>query len=106
MISKGCWQVAVPGQEIINQVDGMICDMRQHVTQPGFGVGTVQPGRADQRVDRGAALAAAVGAGEQVSDQIRPFSANGHVRVPATMMWSSTRTSTRASAWISVRVSS
>lgn len=37
----------------------MIGDMRQHVTQPGFGVDTVQLARADQRVDRG-------GAGEQV----------------------------------------
>ena len=66
MISKGCWQVAVPGQEIINPIDGMIGDMCQHVTQPGFGVDTVQLARADQRVDRGGALAAAVGAGEQV----------------------------------------
>lgn len=47
--------------------------MRQHVTQPGFGVDTVQLGRADQRVDRGSALAAAVGAGEQVV-----AAANGH----------------------------
>ena len=66
MISKGCWQVAVPGQEIINPVGGMIGDMRQHVTQPGFGVDTVQLGGAEQRVDRGGALAAAVGAGEQI----------------------------------------
>ena len=66
VISKGCWQVAVPGLEIINPIDGMIGDMRQHVTQPGFGVDTVQLGRADQRVDRGGALAAAVGAGEHV----------------------------------------
>jgi hypothetical protein len=44
----------------------MIGDMRQHVTQPGFGVDTVQLGCADQRVDRRCALAAAVGAGEQV----------------------------------------
>ena len=66
VISKGCWQVAVPGQEIINPIDGMIGDMRQHVTQPGFGVDTVQLGRADQRVDRGGALAAAVGAGKQI----------------------------------------
>lgn len=49
--------------------------MRQHVTQPGFGVDTVQPGRADQRVDRGGALAAAVGAGEQIV-----AAPNGHAR--------------------------
>ena len=40
--------------------------MRQHVTQPGFGVDTVQLGRADQRVDRGSTFAAAVGASKQV----------------------------------------
>ncbi|NVD69565.1 hypothetical protein HUX88_03210 [Duganella sp. BJB1802] len=33
VISKGCWQVAVPRQEIINPVNGMIGEMRQHVTQ-------------------------------------------------------------------------
>jgi hypothetical protein len=44
----------------------MIGDMRQHVTQPGFGVDTVQLGCADQRVDGSGTLAAAVGAGEQV----------------------------------------
>jgi hypothetical protein len=41
VISESCWQVAVPRQEFINPVDGMIGDMRQHVTQPGFGVDTV-----------------------------------------------------------------
>jgi len=45
----GCWQVAVPRQEIINPVGGMIGDMRQHVAQSGFGVETVQLGRANQR---------------------------------------------------------
>ena len=40
--------------------------MRQHVTQPGFGVDIVQLGGADQRIDRGGALTTAVGAGEQV----------------------------------------
>ena len=43
----------------------MIGDMRQHVTQPSFGVDTVQLGRADQRVDRSCALPAAVGASKQ-----------------------------------------
>ena len=40
--------------------------MRQHVTQPRFGVDTVQLGRADQRLDRSGAFAAAVGASKQV----------------------------------------
>ena len=56
----------MPRQEIINPVDGMIGDMRQHVTQPSFGIDTVQLGRADQRVDRGGSFATAVGAGEQI----------------------------------------
>jgi len=36
VISKGCWQAAVPGQEFINPVNGVFGDMRQHVTQSGF----------------------------------------------------------------------
>ncbi len=36
------------------------------MAQPGLGVNTVELGRADQRVDRGGTLAAAVGTGEQV----------------------------------------
>lgn len=40
--------------------------MLQLVTQPGFGIDTVQLGGADQRVDRGAASTAAVGASVQL----------------------------------------
>lgn len=40
--------------------------MCQHVTQPGFGGGPVQLGGADQGVNRGSQLAAAVDANEQV----------------------------------------
>jgi hypothetical protein len=39
--------------------------MYQHMAQPGFGI-PVQLGWTDQRVHRSGALAAAVGAGEQV----------------------------------------
>lgn len=41
-------------------------DMRQHAPQPGLGGDAVQLGRADQRVARGGALAAAVGTSIQV----------------------------------------
>ena len=51
---------AVPGQEVIDPVDRMIGDVSQHMAQPRFGVDTVELGRADQRVDRRCALAAAV----------------------------------------------
>lgn len=47
--------------------------MRQHVTQPGFEVDTVQLGPADQRIDRGGALAASFGAGKQIV-----AASNGH----------------------------
>lgn len=39
------------------------------MAQPGFGVNTVELGRADQRVDSGSALATAVGARKQVVAQ-------------------------------------
>jgi len=64
-MSKGCRQAAVPRLEIINPIDGMIGDMRQHVTQTGFGVDTVQLVRGDQRVDRGATFPTTVGASQQ-----------------------------------------
>lgn len=57
---------AVPGQEVVDPVDRMVGDVGQHMAQPGLGVNTVQLGRANQRVDGGGTLAAAVSAGEQV----------------------------------------
>src|SRR5471030_1111437 len=65
-LSREELRCAVPGQEVIDPVDGMLGDVGQHMAQPGFGGDAVELGRADQRVDRGGALAAAVGAGEQV----------------------------------------
>ena len=64
--SKGCWKTAVPGQEIINPVDGMTGDIRQHMTSLGFRGDTIELGRADQQVVRCGALTVAVGVGEQV----------------------------------------
>jgi hypothetical protein len=44
----------------------MIGDAGQHVSEIRFRVETVEFGGADQAVDRGGALAAGIGAGEQV----------------------------------------
>ena len=44
----------------------MVGDAGQHIAEIGFGIETVQFGGADQAVDRGGALAAGIGAGEQV----------------------------------------
>ena len=52
------------------------------MAQPGFGVDTVQLGRADQRVDRRCALAARVGPGKEIilaPESNRPQRALGHV---------------------------
>jgi hypothetical protein len=65
VIPRGCWQVAVPRQEFINPVHGMVGDMRQHTAQSGFRVDTVQLGRADQRVNPNCAFAATVSARKQ-----------------------------------------
>lgn len=59
MISKSWWQVLVPRQKIVNAVDDVIGDLRQHMVQSDVGVAPVQLGGADQRVTNG-------GAGEQV----------------------------------------
>lgn len=56
----------VPRQEHVNAVDGVVCDQREHMAQPGFGVHPVQLGSADQRVDGGGTFVAAVCASEQV----------------------------------------
>jgi hypothetical protein len=56
----------VPGQEFLDAVDRMIGDAGQHVSEIGFGIETVEFGAADQGVDRGGALAAGIGTGEQV----------------------------------------
>jgi hypothetical protein len=56
----------VPGQELLDAVDRMVGDAGQHVSEIRFGVEAVDFGRANQAVDRGGALAASIGAGEQV----------------------------------------
>jgi hypothetical protein len=55
---------ATPRQEFVDTVDGMIGDVGQHMAQPSFGIDPVQLGPTDQRVNRGGAFTAAVGAGK------------------------------------------
>jgi hypothetical protein len=57
---------AIPGQWLVNAVDGMVGDLRQDMGQPCIGVDPVQLGSADQRLDGGRTFAAAVGASKQV----------------------------------------
>jgi len=44
----------------------MVGDAGQHVSEVRFGIETVEFGATDQAVDRGGALTAGIGAGEQV----------------------------------------
>src|SRR5208283_3488 len=56
----------VPGQQVRDAVHGVIGDARQDLAQVRFRIESVEFRRADQTVDGGGALAARVGAGEQV----------------------------------------
>src|ERR1039458_9955930 len=56
----------VPGQQFGDAVDGVLGNAREHVAQIGFGIESVELGRADEAVDGGGALAAGVGSGEEV----------------------------------------
>ena len=51
----------VPRQQSVDPIDRVLCDLREHVAQVGFGVDVVELGGADERVDRRCPLAAAVG---------------------------------------------
>ena len=51
---------------MLDAVDGVVGDAREHVAQVRFGIDVVQLGRAEQAVDSGGAFAAGVGAREQV----------------------------------------
>src|SRR5215469_14690115 len=45
----------------------MIGDAAQHISEPGLGVDAVEFGRGNQGIDRGCALAAAIGTGKEPS---------------------------------------
>src|ERR1700722_960051 len=56
----------VPGQEFADALVWVAGDAVDDVGQPGFGVEAVEAGGGDQGVEHGGALAAGVGAGEEV----------------------------------------
>lgn len=56
----------MPGQELVDTVDGVIGDVGKHMAQPGLGIDAIELGRADQRVNGGGPFTAGVGAGDQV----------------------------------------
>jgi len=90
----------VPRQQVRNAVDGMVGDACQDIAQVCLRSSPFQFGRADQAVHRGGALAAGIGACEQViltakcdgaqrasaallSISKRPSSEKAHERTPA-----------------------
>lgn len=50
-LGRGNLRGVVPGQEVVNPVNGVIGDIGQHMAQPSLGNNTAQLGRADQRVN-------------------------------------------------------
>lgn len=59
-------QGELPGQEIVDAVDGVIRDDVEDVAEVGFRVDAVEFGGTDEGVDRSGAVAAAVGAGKEI----------------------------------------
>ena len=58
-------RLVVPRQQLVDLALGMVGDAVDGVAQPGFGIDLVELGGFDEAVDRGGAVAALVGAGEQ-----------------------------------------
>ena len=70
-VRSGCQSCSVaaadvPRQQLVDAVDRMVGDALEHVAQVRLGIEAVELGRLHQAVDRRGALAARVGAGEQV----------------------------------------
>ena len=55
----------VPGQKLVEPVDCVIGDPRQHIRQPGLRIDVVELRRRDQRGHEGGAIGAALRAGKQ-----------------------------------------
>src|SRR4249920_213327 len=53
----------VPGQKLIQPLDSMIVDAREHVGEPGLRINAVELGGSDEGIDGGSAPAALIGAG-------------------------------------------
>ena len=64
MVSAGCGQV--PGEQLIDTVNGMVGDAGEHLAQVALRIETVQLRRADQAVKDGGALTPRIRAGKQV----------------------------------------
>jgi len=67
----------VPGQEVVDAVERVVGDARQHMAQPSLGIDALEFGGADQRVYRGRTVAATVGAREQVVAAANRHAAQG-----------------------------
>src|SRR5579875_921596 len=55
----------IPGQELVDAVDGMIGDLFEHASEIEFWIQPVELGRSQQRVDRGSAVTTGIGSTEQ-----------------------------------------
>src|SRR5882757_817963 len=53
----------VPGQKLIQFVDSVVVDVREHVGEPGLRVDVVELGGHDQRCHDGSTLGTTIGAG-------------------------------------------
>jgi hypothetical protein len=50
--------VKVPGEQFLDAIDGMIRDVRKHMTKVGLWIKSIELGRTNQAVDRGGTLSA------------------------------------------------
>ena len=79
-----CMRRPVPRQELVDPIDRVIGDASENVAQLRLGIKAVELGGFDQGVDGGGALAAGVGAGEEIilaAEGERPDGAFGGVVV-------------------------
>ncbi len=60
----------VPGQKLVDAVDGMVGDTFEHMTEIEFRVDAVQFGRAQQSIDRSRAFSSGIRACEEI---VLPF---------------------------------
>ena len=56
----------MPGEKLVKPRSGMIGDAGEHVGEVMLRIETVELGAFDQRIDRGGAAAAGIGAGKQI----------------------------------------
>lgn len=56
----------IPRQELVNPIDRMISDVREHMAQPGLRINAIELGGADQRIDCCGPFPTAVGAGKEI----------------------------------------